>query len=267
MIDEAKEHQARLYARGLLSAAERAKFEAALQEDAALREFVARLSEPASDHPELAPDEQLSPFKSRLLAAFERSAPAVETSATPVGRFERGGMPYWLPWVLATSLALICGLLLTQGPPGDPKFAELKQRLDEAEQRNAERKSETETLGRTIDKLKQKDRLSQLQIVLLNSPATAFPKPTAVVVWNRTTRQGLLVGQNPASLSETQVFQLWGAAPDEPVVSAGVFRADDQGQVRFEFALPRGTAARFFVTVERLGGSSQPQGPIALTSD
>jgi len=200
-------------------------------------------------------------------AALERSAPAVEPPPPLVGRFEQGGIPYWLPWVLAASLAAISVVVFTQGPPEDAKLADLRQRLDEAEQRNAELKNETETLQRTLDELKSSARLSQLRIVSLHSPATGSLKPNAVVVWDRQTRQGLLTGQGLPGLSETQDFQLWGSRSAEPAVSAGVFRADHQGRVRFEFGLSNAAAARLFVTIERKGGSSQPQGPVALSSD
>ena len=211
MIDETKETQARLYARGLLSAEERASFAAALQEDDALREFVARLSTLPVNQPTAAPPEESPPLTSVPLTQphptsgpgstsqedlppdrcyphretagpvsahstgpprpwdFEdsglapispvASASAAETPAAPAGRFERGGIPYWLPWFLATCLAVICVLLLTQGPTEDAASPGLKQRLEEAEQRNAELKSETQTLQHALDELNAKPEL------------------------------------------------------------------------------------------------------------
>jgi anti-sigma-K factor RskA len=252
MIDEAMELQARLYARGLLSAEERQQLEAALQQDAHLRDFVAGL--------------RASPLEPGLWAGFEPLAPASEAFTEPTERFERGGIPYWLPWILAASLAVISVLLLTQGPPGNTKLAELQQRLDEAEQLNSELKGETETLQRAIEELKRKDPLAGLQIINLGPRATASPA-TATVAWVPKNGKGLFLGWNLPSPPASHQLQLWAGDQAQPAVNAGRLRPDDQGHARLEFTLPGASAPHFFVTLEPVGDTAQVRGAILLSSE
>jgi anti-sigma-K factor RskA len=267
MIDKTSENLARLYARGLLTGKARQEFEVRLQQDTALCELVARLSNPDGEPLTPLPRDEPSRVGSALALVSGRPAPIQEASTPAAGRFEEGGIPYWLPWVLAASLAVICVLLLTQGPLEDENLAQLRRQLDEAENQNSILRNDKLALQRTIDELKQKDRLSQVLVVSLYPAAPDLAKPTAVVVLDRASGQGLFVGMNLPSISNTQGFQLWGSDPDKQTASAGVFRADHQGRVRFDFAMPRFSPSRFFVTIERKDGSSQPLGPVALTSD
>ena len=91
------------------------------------------------------------------------------------------------------------------------------------------------------------------------------PEANAWLLWNPTTRQGLLLARGLPAPPPGHAYELWALAGTEPV-PAGVFSVDAAGRALLRLpALPSGqTFDAFAVTLEPAGGVPKPTGPMHL---
>src|SRR4026209_2009304 len=108
MISEEQQDQAALYALGLLGADEDAAFESELRANAELRDLIRELREAAGDlaltAPSLLPPASL---KQRIMGEIAMETKRVVPMPMPTRRASSG----WVPWAIAATLAVFCGLL------------------------------------------------------------------------------------------------------------------------------------------------------------
>src|SRR6266850_4772171 len=145
MIDERRETQAGLYAVGALPAEELREFEQALLDNLELQLLVQEFRATTEMLPFALPTATApAALKARVLAGIDRNINSAKT-APPVAS-EPAIFPAWVPWTVASCLALLCiGLLgLSSGWRRDTR--QLGEKLDQVQQAYAELQREQEAL-------------------------------------------------------------------------------------------------------------------------
>jgi anti-sigma-K factor RskA len=91
------------------------------------------------------------------------------------------------------------------------------------------------------------------------------PEANAWLLWNPTTRQGLLLARGLPAPPAGHAYEIWALAGAQPV-PAGVFGVDASGRALFRLPpLPADhTFDAFAVTLEPAGGVPKPTGPMHL---
>ena len=231
MIDETKQQIAIDYVLGELSPAEAIAFEKSLAADEELLEFTREVKEGfaslALDGSLVRPGPEMF---SRIL---------VKTKA---GRRSRLKIVPWLPWALAACLALAALVFGIDDFRSKKKFFELSRR----------------------------DVIAHLQIASLQAEVNAYAKSSAIVVWNSARQRGLIRLRDLPAPQSGRDYQLWIIDPAKKVpVSAGIVPPEklNVGDVEFRPVQPVTTAAKFALSVEKAGGSAEPQGQIILVGD
>lgn len=231
MIDETKQQTAIDYVFGELPPAEAIAFEKALATDAELREFTRELKEGCAS---LALEE--SPVRPDP-GLFSR----VLTRANAGGRNRLKNISF-LPWAFAACLAL----------------AVLVAGLDDFRRK------------REVAELNRRDVIAHLHVASLRAQINAYAKSSAIVVWNGAQQRGLILLQDLPSPEAGRDYELWiiDSASKTPV-SAGVVQPEKlkAGEEEFEPAHAITTAAKFELSIEKAGGSMEPQGQIILVGD
>jgi anti-sigma-K factor RskA len=260
MIDERLEEQASLYVLGALPADEAGAFEAALERDAELRQFVAalRLSRDAlaGTVPAVTPPPAL---KERILSAIDAQEKVVPLPAAAQARPER--WLTWFPWAVAACFAVLCAYSFYQQGQEHQKIADQSAQLSALNQAADSLRAESADLKQTVARLQETNRLANLRIAMLNSQLPDSPKAVAVSLWDDQQQQGVFLVQNLKVLPADRDYQLWVIDPKYPTpVSAGVFQVDAQGNVRLSFKADKPIAAanKFAVTQEPKGGLPTP---------
>jgi anti-sigma-K factor RskA len=255
MIDERMEEQASLHVLGALSDTEAYEFKKAMKADPELQACVARLSVAtgalAGSVPMTEPPPQL---RAKILAQV---APAQKTISLPE---RKSGFSLWLPWSLATCLALLCVLFFAQDNRLRQTIGEQEKQIDNLNSLAASLSAATNHLQQTVLALQETNRLAGLKIAMLNSLLADAPKAIAVSLWDNEKQNGVFVAQNLKSLPVDKDYQLWVLDNGTTPVDAGVFHVDENGGVRVEFTakLPVKIAGRFAVTEEVKGGVAAP---------
>ncbi len=231
MIDESAEEDAALYALGVLSPDDSARFEEALRGDAELRALVDELHEVGANLAHLAP--QHTPpahLRIQLLSAIRGE------NAPEIARTSRSS---WIPWALAAGFALVAGVLgLERG-----------------------------RMRQEIVALRSQDALSQLRIATLASKVEGSPETVGSVAWDSGQQRGVLTLEKLPPAGPAQDYQLWVIDPQyKQPVSGGIVRVDESGSARLIFTVdvPIRSADKFAVSRERKGGAPTAEGPIVL---
>jgi anti-sigma-K factor RskA len=255
MIDERMEEQASLHVLGALSPQEAYEFKKAMAADSELQTCVARLSTAtgalAGSVPMAEPPPQL---RAKILAQV---APAQKTISLPE---RKTGFAFWLPWSLATCLAILCVLLFAQGNRLRKTIGDQAQQISQLNLVAESLASTTNNLQQAMLALQETNRLANLKVAMLNSLLADAPKAVAVSLWDDAKQEGVFVVQNLKPLPNDRDYQLWVLENGTTPVDAGVFRVDENGRVRVEFKakLPIKVAGRFAVTEEVRGGVASP---------
>ena len=143
----------------------------------------------------------------------------------------------------------------------------LRKELDAMNRRAGELGALSEALRSQIAELQSAQRVSLMQIALLKSLLENSPDSVGVSVWDKEHQNGTFVADKLPTLADDKDYQLWILDPkyDKPV-SAGVFVVDANGHARYDFtpSLPVEKSDRLAVSIERKGGSPQPEGKIVL---
>ena len=259
MIDERMEEQASLYVLGALTPGEQSAFETALSQSAELQQLVSALQISrdalAGNLPEMEPPFEL---KQRILAQI---SPAQKVVAPPASKNSFSFLKLWFPWALATCLAVVCGILLSQQFKLNDQLSQQSARLQAMNQMADGLRSETNTLQQLVSALRETNQIVNLRIAMLSSLLADSPKAIAVSLWDNEQQKGVFVVQNLKPLPTDKDYQLWVLDPKYPTpVSAGVFQVDAQGNVRIQFKADKlvGSADKFAVTMEPKGGLPTP---------
>ena len=255
MINERMEEQASLHVLGALTPEEAYEFKKAMQADPELKAYVARLSAAtgglAGAVPKVEPPPQL---RAKILAQV---APKQKIVTLPE---RKTGFAAWIPWSLATCLAILCLLLSAQDSRLKNVMAAQTQQISELNQLAQSLESATNNLQQTVFALQETNRLSGLRIAMLNSLLTDAPKAVAVSLWDNSKQEGVFVVQNLKPLPADRDYQLWVLDNGTTPVDAGVFRVDANGGVRVDFKAKAAIKipGRFAVTEEVRGGVASP---------
>jgi anti-sigma-K factor RskA len=146
-------------------------------------------------------------------------------------------------------------------------LAALKQKAGEADEALAAARQKDADSQKQLAALKQKDLLSQVKIATLTAQVAKFQQTSAVVVWDADQRSGILQLDKLPPPAAGKDYQLWVIDSKNPQpVSAGVLSVPNNGLIRTSFhpTGPVESAAAFAISIEKSGGSMQPQGLIIL---
>lgn len=255
MIDERMEEKAALHVLGALTPQEAREFKRAMQADAELKNFVAGLTTAtgalAGALPLVEPPPQL---RAKILAQVGAPQKIISLPERKRGLFS------WLPWSLATCLAVLCLVLFAQDSQLRKQVGAQAQRISSLDQLAQSLAAATNDLQRAVFALQETNRLANLKIAMLNSLVADAPKTVAVTLWDDAKQEGVFVVQNLKTLPADRDYQLWVLDNGTTPVDAGVFHVDANGGVRVEFKarLPIKVAGKFAVTEEAKGGVASP---------
>ena len=276
MIDEPKQDLLVQYVLGELDSATADKVRAELARDVELRDLARDLEEA---------------FASLAYTASPMAAPAQlpQQILRTERRVRRGTLParaskiIWLamPWALAACFAIACAVLSLEQArikkdliTLQEKEITLQEKVAEASKAEAEASKALAALQQKIAQsekelaaLKEKNVLSELKIAILKTQIAAYKGATAVVVWDKDQKKGVLQLDKLPPPAPGKDYQLWVIDPKSPQpVSAGILSVPKEGLIRTSFhpAAPVQSAAAFAISVEKAGGAPKPEGQIIL---
>jgi anti-sigma-K factor RskA len=254
-------HDARLelaadvYALGALDGAELAEFEAHLATGCAicaarLRETREALAVMPRALPPVPPPPALRARVLERIDAERRATPA-PVALRPERR--RGRALWWAGWAGLAAAAALLVVVNTQLSRTREEIRALEGRVATLQGELADRER---TLGFLSDPNVRYVSLAGLK---------PTPAANAWLLWNPTTRQGLLLARGLPVPPAGHAYELWALAGAQPV-PAGVFSVDAAGRALLRLpALPADhTVDAFAVTLEPAGGVPKPTGPMHL---
>jgi anti-sigma-K factor RskA len=255
MIDELKQDLLVQYLLHEVDTATAEQIRAELESNAELREFVRETEE-----------------------AFASMAYAAPPMAPPVGlplrilqmerNLSRGPSPaprsklIWLvlPWALAACLAIACVVLDLERTRLQKETGQVGQELLALQQKNVRIEEE-------LAMLQKKNVLAEIRIATLRAQVAAYETASAVVVWDKNQKSGVLQLDRLPPPAPGKDYQLWVIDPNiaQPV-SAGLLAVPNDGLIRTSFqpATPIESASAFAISVEKAGGAPKPEGQIIL---
>jgi anti-sigma-K factor RskA len=262
MIDEAKQDLLVQYLLGELDPTTADKVRAELAHDVELRDLARDLEEAfaslAHTASPLAPPRELP---QRILQAERRA--------------RRGSPPapyskiIWLtmPWALAACFAIVCAVLSLEQARIRKDLISLQEQNKEASKALVALQQKIAQSERELAALKEKNVLAELKIATLKAQIAAYKGATAVVVWDKEQKNGVLQLEKLPPPGQGKDYQLWVIDPKNPQpVSAGILSVPTDGLIRTSFhpAAPIESADAFAISVEKKGGSAKPEGQIIL---
>lgn len=168
-----------------------------------------------------------------------------------------------IPWALAACLAVACAILSLERATLHERIAQAGRDLLVLGQRNARVESDLATL-------QKRNALAEVKIMMLRAQVAAFESATAVVVWDKDQKNGVLQLDKMPPPGPGKDYQLWVIDPKNPQpVSAGVLTVLNNGPIRTSFwpQSPIESASAFAISLEKSGGSTKPEGQIILVGD
>jgi anti-sigma-K factor RskA len=262
MIDESKQDLLVQYVFGELDPMAADKVRSELARDVELRDFAHEIEETfaslAHAAPPLAPPRDLP---QRILRA-ERGA---RQGSPPAPRSKI----VWLtvPWALAAAFAIACAVLTLQQARTMKDLVSLQEKEAEASKAFVAFQQQNAQSQRELAALKERNVLSELKIATLNAQIAAYKGATAVVVWDKDHKNGVLQLDKLPPPGPGKDYQLWVIDTKNPQpVSAGILAVPNDGLIRTSFhpAAPVESAGAFAISVEKTGGAPKPEGQIIL---
>jgi anti-sigma-K factor RskA len=253
--DARLEQAADVYALGALDGAELAEFEAHLASGcAACAERLRETREALALLPRSLP--QVSPPPALRARILDRVAAEQPTARVPVAlRPERRGgrVFWWAGWAGLAAAAALLVVVNTQLSATRQEIQALQSRVTTLQAELAERE---ETVRFLSDPNVRYVSLGGLK---------PTPEASAWILWNPSTRRGLLLARGLPEAPAGKAYELWALAGAQPV-PAGVFTVDAAGRalLRLPVLPPDHTFDAFAVTLEPAGGVPTPTGPMHL---
>ena len=247
--------QADVYAVGALDGEELAQFEAHLATGCAtcaerLRDAREALTLLPRSLPAVPPPPAL---RARVLERVggDRAVTAAPVTLRPEGR--RGRVLWWAGWAGLAAAAALLVVVNAQLGTTRQELRALQDRLATLQTELAQREEALRFLS--------DPQVRYVSLVGLKPT----PEASAWLLWNPSTRQGLLLARGLPSPPAGHAYELWALAGAQPV-PAGVFAVDAGGRGLLRLPqLPAGhTFDAFAVTLEPTPGVPKPTGPMHL---
>ena len=267
MISETLQDQAADYVSGGMEATEAEHFAAAMHDNEELRAYVWELEE----------------AQAQLAFSVPLHVPHISLKARVLEdvRAERKvvAMPPrmdWIPWALAASLTLTCGVfwieranfqrehratvqeLISTRAMARKEKDMMEERIAKVEERQ---KAELASVQLEVAELRARDALAVVKIQTLTSQVDAYAKALAVVIWDEKTQSGVVKLEKFPQVAAGKDYQLWIIDPNKKTpVSAGVVPVGQNGSahVPFKPADRVDAAQKFAISIERAGGAPAP---------
>lgn len=254
MIDESKQELLIQYLLNEVDPLKADEIRAELEGDVELRDFVRQAEDALASLAYLAPPMQPPAGIAQRIVQLE---PVLRTPASA----PRSKM-VWLaiPWALAACLAIACVILNIERTRLQKQAEQIRQEFLSLQQRSARIEGE-------LANLQKKNLLAEIKIATLKAQVAAYEAATAVVVWDKNQKTGVLQLDNLPPPEPGKDYQLWVIDPKIPQpVSAGVLAVPNKGLIRTSFhpVGPIESAGAFAISVEKAGGAPKPEGQIIL---
>lgn len=255
MIDERIEEQAALHVLGALNDTEAREFKEQLRANPELQEYVSRLSLAtgalAGETPMAEPPPQL---RAKILAQVK---PKQKMISMPERRF---GILSWLPWALATGVAVVCIGFFVQNNQLKTAVSQQAKQIGDLNRLAQSLQDATNALNHAVLALRETNRLANLHIAMLNSLVPDAPKAVAVSLWDNQKQDGVFVAQNLKALPADRDYELWVIDKNNKPIASGVFHVGESGAIRLDFRPSEfvNVANVFAVTEEIKGGVTSP---------
>jgi anti-sigma-K factor RskA len=283
MIDELKQDLLVQYLLNELDPSAAEKIRVELESDAELRDFVRETEDAMASIAYAAPSMKPPAGLSQRILQIERNAPG-RAAAAPRSKI----VWFILPWALAACFAIVCGILQLERTrlrdrieqvsqelaAVSQKNAQVSQELTAVSQKNAQVSQELTAVSQKNAKaaeelaaLQKRNFFAEMQIATLKAQVSAYGTASAVVVWDKNQKSGVLQLDKLPPAAKGKDYQLWVIDPKIPQpVSAGVLAVTNDGLIRTSFhpTAPIGSAAAFAISIEKSGGASKPEGQIIL---
>ena len=263
MIDETKQDLLVQYLLGELDPAMADKVRAELARDVELQKFAHEMEEAFASMAYAAPP-KIPPvdLAQRILQA-ERGTPRRDSPPTSRPKI------IWLavPWALAAAFAIACAVLGLEEVRLRKDLLSLQEKVMDANKAYAVLQQKNTQSERDLAAQKERNLLSELRIATLRAQIATYKGATAVVVWDKDKRNGVLQLDKLPPPAPGKDYQLWVIDPKNPQpVSAGILSVPNDGLIRTSFhpASPVESADAFAISVEKAGGAPKPEGQIIL---
>jgi len=255
MIDEPKQDLLVQYLLNEVDSSTAEKIRVELQADPELREFVWEMEDAFASMACAVPPMEPPVGLAQRIFQTERNVSRTSSSQTR-------SKIVWLvvPWALAACLAIACTLLGLERTQLQRKTEQVGQQLLALQQTNAR-------IGEELGVLQERNVLAEIKIATLKSQVAAYGTATAVVLWDKDQKKGVLQLDKLPPPAPGKDYQLWVIDPKiaQPV-SAGVLAVPNDGLIRTSFHTesPVESATAFAISVEKKGGSPKPEGQVIL---
>jgi anti-sigma-K factor RskA len=255
MIDELKQDLLVQYLLNELDSSTAERIRAELESDAELRDYVRATEDAFASIALSAPVMEPPIGLTQRILQRERNVAGV-ASTLPRSKI------IWLvlPWAIAACLAIACVVLGLERSRLQRRSTQIGQELLALHQQNAR-------VEEALAMLQKKNVLAEVKIATLKAQVAAYETASAVVVWDKDQKNGVLQVDKLPPPAPGKDYQLWVIDPKivQPV-SAGIVAVPNNGLIRASFhpVSPIESAAAFAISVEKAGGASKPEGQIIL---
>jgi anti-sigma-K factor RskA len=253
--DARLEQAADVYALGALDGEELTEFEAHLATGCATcAERLRETREALAVMPRALPPVPPSPaLRARILQRIDAEPRVARPSVAPRPERRRGVALRWAGWAGLAAAAALLVVVNTQLSRTREEMRHLQDRVATLQGELAERER---MLGFLSDPDVRYVSLAGLK---------PSPEANAWLLWNPTTREGLLLARGLPAPPAGHAYELWALAGTQPV-PAGVFGVDTAGRglLRLPALPPDRAFDAFAVTLEPAGGVPAPTGPMHL---
>jgi anti-sigma-K factor RskA len=255
MIDELKQDLLVQYLLNEVDSSTAEKIRAELEADAEMRNFVRQTEDAFASMAYAAPPMRPPVGLEERILQSERNL-SQRSSLAPRSKI------VWLvvPWALAACLAIACVVLDLERARLQKKAEQVGQELLALQQKNTRVEEE-------LGMLQKKNVLAEIRIATLKAQVAAYDAATAVVVWDKNRKSGVLQLERLPPPVAGKDYQLWVIDSKIPQpVSAGILAVPNDGLIRTSFhpEAPIESASAFAISVEKAGGASKPEGQIIL---
>jgi anti-sigma-K factor RskA len=260
MIDESKQDLLVQYLLNEVDSSTAEKIRTEIETDAELRDFVRETEDALAALALVAP--ALEPPADLWQRILQTERNVLPFSSTTRQRPPGGPNIVWLvlPWALAACFAIACTVLQLTVTRLQKDNQQASQELLATTQKNAQ-------IEEQLALLEKKNVFAEIQIATLKAQVANYGTASAVVVWDKQQKNGVLQVEKLPPAAKGKDYQLWVIDPKIPQpVSAGILAVPNDGLIRTSFhtATPIDSAAAFAISVEKTGGAPKPEGQIIL---